>query len=96
MNPSRCVVAQVPFGWSADSHFEEKAFYDVLKSVSIKYDFAYQEDKLIALSKAVKVIVKVDLILVLAEHGYPPVANDEVYREIFEQAENFKRYRFGN
>lgn len=35
----------------------------------------------------------VDLILLLGEHGYPPVDRDEVYKEIFEQAENFKKYR---
>jgi hypothetical protein len=29
----------------------------------------------------------------LAEHGYPPVDRDEVYKEIFEQAENFKKYQ---
>jgi type I restriction enzyme R subunit len=28
----------------------------------------------------------------LAEHGYPPVPQDEVFKEIFEQAENFKKY----
>ena len=33
-----------------------------------------------------------DLILILAEHGYPPVPQDEVFKEIFEQAENFKKY----
>ena len=37
--------------------------------------------------------VKVELILVLAKHGYPPVDRDEVYKEIFEQAENFKKYQ---
>ena len=26
----------------------------------------------------------------LAKHDYPPVEHDEVYKEIFEQAENFK------
>jgi type I restriction enzyme R subunit len=41
----------------------------------------------------IKAELKVDLILVLAEHGYPPVDRDEVYKEIFEQAENFKKYR---
>ena len=41
----------------------------------------------------IKAELKVELILLLAEHGYPPVANDEVYKEIFEQAENFKKYR---
>lgn len=92
--------------------FEEKAFYDILKAISIRYDFTYPEDKLITLSKAVKIIVdnvakypawsqrddikaqlKVDIILVLAKHGYPPVANDEVYKDILEQAENFKKNR---
>jgi type I restriction enzyme R subunit len=27
----------------------------------------------------------------LGDHGYPPVDRDEVYKEIFEQAENFKK-----
>lgn len=40
----------------------------------------------------IKAELKVDLILVLAEHGYPPVPKDEVFKEIFEQAENFKKY----
>jgi type I restriction enzyme R subunit len=90
--------------------FEEKAFYDILKELCIKYDFTYPDDKLIDLSRAVKIIVenqakfpdwnkrddiksalKVDLILVLDEYGYPPVERDEVYVEIFEQAENFKK-----
>ncbi len=91
---------------------EEKAFYDILKKLAIKYDFTYPEDKLLELSKAVKEVVddkakytdwaqrddikaelKVGLILVLAKHGYPPVDRDEVYKEIFEQAENFKRFQ---
>lgn len=33
------------------------------------------------------------LIILLAEQDYPPVDRDEVYKEIFEQAENFKKYR---
>lgn len=37
--------------------------------------------------------LKVDLIILLAENGYPPVDRDEVYKEIFEQAENFKRHQ---
>jgi type I restriction enzyme R subunit len=90
--------------------FEEKAFYDILKELCKKYDFTYPDNKLIDLSKAVKLIVdsqakfpdwnkrddiksalKVELILILDEFGYPPVERDEVYVEIFEQAENFKR-----
>ena len=90
--------------------FEEKAFYDILKDLCIKYDFRYPEDKLIELAKAVKDLVngqskfpdwsrrediksalKVGLILLLDAHGYPPVERDEVYKDIFEQAENFKK-----
>ncbi|MDH2433070.1 type I restriction endonuclease subunit R [Pokkaliibacter sp. MBI-7] len=41
----------------------------------------------------IKAELKVGLILLLAKHGYPPVERDEVYKEIFEQAENFKKYR---
>ncbi len=41
----------------------------------------------------IKAELKVDLILLLAEYGYPPVPRDEVFKEIFEQAENFKKYQ---
>ena len=95
--------------------FEEKAFYDILKELCIKYDFSYPEDRLIELAKAVKDLVdtqakypdwnkrddiksalKVGLILLLDEFGYPPVERDEVYVEIFEQAENFKKNRLAS
>jgi len=39
----------------------------------------------------IKSALKVSLILLLDEYGYPPVERDEVYVEIFEQAENFKK-----
>ncbi|SDY36339.1 type I restriction endonuclease subunit R [Nitrosomonas sp. Nm33] len=41
----------------------------------------------------IKAELKVSLIILLAEHGYPPVDRDEVYMEIFEQAANFKKHR---
>ncbi|HHA1281879.1 TPA: type I restriction endonuclease subunit R [Enterobacter asburiae] len=40
----------------------------------------------------IKAKLKVDLILLLHRYGFPPVANDEVYRSVLEQAENFKKY----
>ena len=40
----------------------------------------------------IKSELKMDLIMLLADHGYPPVDRDEVYQDIFEQAENFKKY----
>ena len=41
----------------------------------------------------IKSDLEVELILILDEYGYPPVERDEVYVEIFEQAENFKKNR---
>ena len=41
----------------------------------------------------IKSALKVGLILLLDEYNYPPVERDEVYVEIFEQAENFKKNR---
>ncbi|MFN5621750.1 MAG: type I restriction enzyme endonuclease domain-containing protein, partial [Flavobacteriales bacterium] len=92
--------------------FEEKAFYDILKALAVKYDFDYPHEKLIDLAQKVKAVVddkakytdwskrddikaelKADLIIVLAENDYPPIDRDEVYKEIFEQSENFKKYR---
>jgi type I restriction enzyme R subunit len=108
----RALHKEMASGSDLGIDIEEKAFYDILLGLTVKYDFTYPEDKLLTLAKAVKRIVddkakytdwnqrddikaelKVDLILVLAEHGYPPVDRDEVYKEIFEQAENFKKYR---
>jgi len=43
----------------------------------------------------IKAELKADLIILLAENGYLPVDRDEVYKEIFEQAENFKKYQKG-
>lgn len=40
----------------------------------------------------IKANLQVDLILLLDEFGYPPVILDDVYKEVLEQAENFKKY----
>lgn len=41
----------------------------------------------------IKAELKADLVVLLASNGYPPITHDEVYKEIFEQAENFKKHR---
>ncbi len=90
--------------------FEEKAFYDILVSLTNKYDFSYPEDKLLDLAKEVKKVIDdkakytdwdkrddikaelhFDLIILLDKWDYPPIDRDEVYKEIFEQAQNFKK-----
>ena len=42
--------------------------------------------------KDVKAEMEADLMILLDENGYPPVPRNEVYNEVFEQAENFKKY----
>ncbi|EJA3104254.1 type I restriction endonuclease subunit R [Vibrio vulnificus] len=90
---------------------EEKAFLDILVHMCAKYDFTYDDNKMLELAKEMKVVVddtaqypdwskrddikaklKVDLILLLHKFGFPPVANDDVYKNVLEQAENFKKY----
>ena len=39
----------------------------------------------------IKAQLKVNLIILLAENNYPPEDRDEVYKEIFDQAQNFKK-----
>ncbi|PKK91578.1 MAG: type I restriction endonuclease, partial [Tenericutes bacterium HGW-Tenericutes-7] len=48
-------------------------------------DWAKKED--------IKADLKVSIILTMADYGYPPVVQDEVFKEIFLQAENFKKYQ---
>lgn len=62
-----------------------KAVKDVVDDKTRYTDWDNRED--------IKAELKVDLIMLLAENGYPPVTQDDVYREIFEQAQNFKKYR---
>jgi type I restriction enzyme R subunit len=92
--------------------YEEKAFYDILKAVRDKYEFPYEEERLIDLAKQIKLIIddksryvdwatrtdrkaelKMDIVITLAKNKYPPFTKDEVFKEILEQAENFKKNR---
>lgn len=100
-------------GNSMGLSFEEKAFFDILKSVAVKYNFIekFPDEKLTTLAKQVKEMVeeqsdvadwmnrtdlratlKMNVIVLLARAGYPPKIRDEVFNEILEQAENFKRH----
>ena len=40
----------------------------------------------------IKAKLKVELILLLHKHKFPPVANDDVYMDVLAQAENFKEH----
>ena len=42
----------------------------------------------------IKSELKMDLIMLLADYGYPPeISREEVYAEVFDQAENYKKGR---
>ena len=46
-------------------------------------------------SLQIKALVQADIIMILAQHGYPPVPPEiyeKVYNDILEQTENFKKY----
>lgn len=79
------IAKQFGFEYPKDKMFQLAAAIKKIVEDKSKYtDWAARDD--------IKAELKMDLILVLAEYGYPPVTNDEVYKEILEQAENFKRY----
>lgn len=90
---------------------EQKAFYDILKMVAEKYQFPFEDERLLALALEVKMVVddqakfpdwsqredikaalRVNLIMLLAKNGYPPVGREDVYKAVFEQAENYKTH----
>ncbi|WP_294891861.1 MULTISPECIES: type I restriction endonuclease subunit R [unclassified Sulfuricurvum] len=75
-----------------DFYYPEEKLLHLAKEVKLvvddkaKYtDWSQRDD--------IKAELKADLIILLAENDYPPIDRDEVYKEIFEQAENFKKYR---
>ncbi|EMW1880730.1 DUF3387 domain-containing protein, partial [Escherichia coli] len=89
---------------------EEKVFFDILAHMRDKYQFTYDDEKMLSLAKEMKSVVdntskypdwskrddikaklKVELILLLHKHKFPPVVNDDVYMGVLAQAENFKK-----
>ena len=79
------IAKQFGFEYPKDKMLQlATAIKKIVEDKSKYTDWAARDD--------IKAELKMDLILVLAEYGYPPVTNDEVYKEILEQAENFKRY----
>ena len=79
------VAKQFGFDYPTDKAKELAGEIKKIVDDKSKYtDWAKRDD--------IKAELKMDLILILAEYGYPPVTNDEVFKEIFEQAENFKKY----
>ena len=76
-------------------HFENQYLDDQMKELAKKVK-ALVDDKTRYTDWDQRIDVKAemeaDLMILLDENGYPPVPRNEVYNEVFEQAENFKKY----
>jgi len=75
--------------------YTEEQYIEIAQAVKEKVDDSSQFidwDK----RADIKAQLKVQIILTLSRHGYPPATRDEVFKAIFEQAENFKKYNSDN
>lgn len=79
------VAKKYEFDYPADKMLELSKRIKQIVDDKVRYtDWATRED--------IKANLQVDLILLLDEFDYPPVTIDDVYKEVLEQAENFKKY----
>ena len=72
--------------------YTEEQYVEIAQAVKEKVDDSSQ---FIDWDKRADIMaqLKVQIILTLSKHGYPPATRDEVFKAIFEQAENFKKNR---
>lgn len=81
----KAVAKKFEFEYPDDKMLELSKRIKQIVDDKAKYtDWATRED--------IKATLQVDLILLLDEFDYPPVTIDDVYKEVLEQAENFKKY----
>jgi type I restriction enzyme R subunit len=74
------------FSYDADKMLELAKEMKVTVDDSAQYpDWSKRDD--------IKAKLKMDLILLLHRFGFPPVANDDVYKNVLEQAEQYKKYQ---
>lgn len=79
------VSKKYKFEYSENKMIELAKEIKIVVDDKIKYtDWSTRED--------IKANLQVDLILLLDKYGYPPVMIDDVYKEVLEQAENFKKH----
>lgn len=81
----KAVARKYEFEYPDDKMIElSKRIKFIVDDKSRYTDWSTRED--------IKANLQVDLILLLDEFDYPPVTLDDVYKEVLEQAENFKKY----
>ncbi|MBH0032710.1 type I restriction endonuclease subunit R [Pseudoalteromonas sp. SWYJZ98] len=79
----KALAVKYDFDYPEDKLIELAQAVKVIVDDKVKFvDWNHRDD--------IKSSLKVELILVLAKFKYPPISRDEVYKEIFEQAQSFK------
>ena len=81
----KAVARKYEFEYPEDKMIElSRRIKDIVDDKSRYTDWSTRDD--------IKADLQVYLILLMDEFDYPPVTIDDVYKEVLEQAENFKRY----
>ncbi len=81
----KAVAKKFEFNYPDDKMIELSKRIKKIVDDKVRYtDWSTRDD--------IKANLQVDLILLLDEFDYPPVTIDDVYKEVLEQAENFKKY----
>lgn len=79
----KALAIKYDFDYPEDKLIELAQAVKVIVDDKVKFvDWNHRDD--------IKSSLKVELILILAKFKYPPISRDEVYKEIFEQAQSFK------
>jgi len=79
----KMLAIKYDFDYPEDKLIELAQAVKVIVDDKVKFvDWNHRDD--------IKSALKVELILILAKFKYPPISRDEVYKEIFEQAQSFK------
>ncbi|MGV0967495.1 type I restriction endonuclease subunit R [Empedobacter falsenii] len=80
------ICKQYGFEFDNDKMLELAREIKIIVENTAKYpDWSDRDD--------IKAQLKMDIIIKLHEFGYPPITQDDVYKNVLEQAENFKKNR---
>ncbi|HLW40672.1 MAG TPA: HsdR family type I site-specific deoxyribonuclease, partial [Brumimicrobium sp.] len=80
------VCKQYGFEFDKDKMLELAREIKIIVDNTAKYpDWSDRDD--------IKAQLKMDIIVKLHQYGYPPITQDDVYKNVLEQAENFKKNR---
>ena len=81
----KVVSKKYKFDYPEDKTIElSKKIKNIIDDKSKYTDYLVKED--------IKASMRFDLAVILKRYGYPPVTIDDVYKDVLEQAENFKKF----